>query len=208
MTTRWTLTCLLVLPLLAACGPRGGGPGKEAEKEDSGERQILVRASAPERGELAARLEITADVEALERADIIPRIEGTVVRVLHEEGDEVKVGDVLAEIECEENELRRDAQSLEVEQAELAIKQAELSLREQKERLAARCEAPLHTIDVVVLHRHLLDPETLGHALRCRYVRGEDDPLGLARTADVPLAVLLRVQAKGERGLAIEAGGV
>ncbi|MFG0316589.1 MAG: DUF1015 family protein [Planctomycetota bacterium JB042] len=61
-----------------------------------------------------------------------------------------------------------------------------------KARLAATSPAPLHTLDVVVLHRHLLDPETLGHALRCRYVRGEDDPLGLARSEDVPLALLLR----------------
>lgn len=61
-----------------------------------------------------------------------------------------------------------------------------------KERLAARCPAPLDTLDVVVLHRHLIDAESLGHELRCRYVRGEDDPLGLARQEDVPLAFLLR----------------
>src|SRR5690606_24302926 len=61
-----------------------------------------------------------------------------------------------------------------------------------KERLARSVPAPLSSLDVVVLHRHLLDEGTLGHALRCRYVRGEDDPLGLARREDVPLVVLLR----------------
>lgn len=54
---------------------------------------------------------------------------------------------------------------------------------------------PLRSLDVSVLHRHLLEPDALGHALECRYVRGEDDPIGLAVAQDVPLAFFMQAPA-------------
>ena len=61
-----------------------------------------------------------------------------------------------------------------------------------KDALATDNPAPLNALDVVVLHKFLLREDGLGHAVKCRYVRGEDDPLGLARTQDVPFVFLLR----------------
>jgi hypothetical protein len=56
----------------------------------------------------------------------------------------------------------------------------------------AEVPEPLRGLDVVVLHRFLFDASALGDELKCSYVRGEDDPIGLARERDVPLAVFLR----------------
>ena len=41
--------------------------------------------------------------EAYERADVFPKIEGNVVKIHVVEGAVVKAGDVLAELECEED---------------------------------------------------------------------------------------------------------
>lgn len=52
---------------------------------------------------------------------------------------------------------------------------------------------PLRSLDVNVLHRGWWSPDALaGKPPACRYVRGEEDPLGLAVKDDVELAVFLR----------------
>jgi len=51
---------------------------------------------------------------------------------------------------------------------------------------------PLRSLDVVVLHRFLFDEAAVPEPVACRYVRGEDDPLELAVTGNVAVAVFLR----------------
>ncbi len=61
-------------------------------------------------------------------------------------------------------------------------------------RLAETSEL-LARLDVSVLERGLLDPAVLGATVERRYVRGEDDPIGLAGTEDVDAAFFLRAPA-------------
>lgn len=59
-------------------------------------------------------------------------------------------------------------------------------------RLGATPE-PMRSLDVNVLHRGWWDASALAMAApTCRYVRGEEDPIGLAEKDDVDLAVFLR----------------
>ncbi|MFH0945299.1 MAG: DUF1015 domain-containing protein [Planctomycetota bacterium] len=57
--------------------------------------------------------------------------------------------------------------------------------------LAETIQEPLRSLDVNLLHRFLLEPSALGHTLGCVYVRGEENPLGLAEEQGVPLAFFL-----------------
>ncbi len=56
----------------------------------------------------------------------------------------------------------------------------------------AELTEPTARLDVTVLERGLLDPTHLGAPIVRRYVRGEDDPLGLAKSEDVAAAFFLR----------------
>ena len=59
------------------------------------------------------------------------------------------------------------------------------------EALSSTIQEPLRSMDVNLLHKFLLDPLALGYTLDCAYVRGEENPLGLAEEQQVPLAFFL-----------------
>lgn len=51
---------------------------------------------------------------------------------------------------------------------------------------------PLRELDVVLIHRVLLDPAALGSPVHCSYVRGEDDPVGLFRAGQAGLGLFTK----------------
>ena len=134
MNYRTIIPALVLALAFMGCDGRQGGPEPGAGGAED-ERKALVRVIHPESGSLRDRLEITARVEAFERADIVPRIDGTILEILAEEGDEVKLGQILARIECEEDVIACKGQELAVEQAALAVKQAELVALEANTRV-------------------------------------------------------------------------
>ena len=126
--------------LLASGGCKRPGPdGADGGTVDSAPttKSILVRTVRPTRGSLSDTLPITGRVEAFERADIIPRVEGIVFAILKDEGDPVKKGDILARVDCRERELTRDKARLAVKLAELAVEEAAVSLEEAEARLVS-----------------------------------------------------------------------
>ncbi|MFT7616962.1 MAG: RND family efflux transporter MFP subunit [Planctomycetota bacterium] len=121
----------LIIPLCAflvllGCDMGQGKKDKKDQKDKKADIQ-LVRAMHAKRGQLSARLEITARVEALEQTEIIPRVEGTVIEVLVDEGSDVKSGQILARIEDDEARIKVAAQRLAVEQTKVAVSMAKLS---------------------------------------------------------------------------------
>ncbi len=123
----------LTVLLLAGCQMgKDEKTAKEKKKSGASTEAELVRTAMTERGRLLAKLAITARVEALEQTEILPKVEGTVVEVFADEGDDVTQGQLLAKIESDEAQIRVAAQVLAVEQADLAISMAKISRDETK----------------------------------------------------------------------------
>ncbi len=129
------LACLLGTGSCKRPGPEGSDGG--AADASPAVKSILVRTVRPKRGSLSDTLPVTGRIEAFERADIIPRVEGIVFAILKDEGDVVKKGDILARVDCRERELTRDKAQLAVKQAELAVEEAQVSLEEADARLVS-----------------------------------------------------------------------
>ncbi|MCB9834234.1 MAG: efflux RND transporter periplasmic adaptor subunit [Planctomycetes bacterium] len=135
---------LLVLALLAsACSFKGPGaktpdPKSKEKKAESPTQELeLVRAEAPTRGDLSARLQLTARVIALERAEVLPRIEGLVVAIAVEEGQDVEAGTELARIEDDQARIAEEKTEVALAQAELATRVAQIAREEAESRRSA-----------------------------------------------------------------------
>src|SRR5437762_3586762 len=84
-------TSILAITLVAAsaCGPR----------RDGGAPRVPVSVARVERRALPYELQATGTVEAIRSVDVIPQVNGTILRVRFGEGDEVAAGQVLFEID-------------------------------------------------------------------------------------------------------------
>lgn len=122
MTRRNVLAALLAVSLLAlACGKKGGG-----EDEDEGAKEAAVpevTVAKVERGSLAGSLVVNGSLVAPPNKDakIAALVPGRIAKVLVAEGDSVKPGQVLAELE---NAPLRDQER----QAEAAVAQAKANV--------------------------------------------------------------------------------
>ena len=129
------LFALCLLPLACGLQPKDDEAAQDDKKVKA--EKVLVRLAKPKRGKLAARLEITARVEALERANVLPRAAGIVTAIHVEAGEQVNIGDVLAEIENDELLITKKENEVALKQAELAVAQAVLSQQESAAMLRA-----------------------------------------------------------------------
>lgn len=100
------LTEKLLLPLLlaaalalAACGNGQAGANGDNGEEDEETVRIPVEVVAVETGTVTAFYSTTATLEADREARVVPRLGGTIVELLVEEGDQVEQGQVLARID-------------------------------------------------------------------------------------------------------------
>jgi multidrug efflux pump subunit AcrA (membrane-fusion protein) len=119
---------------LASCGP---GPGAGAETSGPKVREATrVRTSAVERREMVRTVETTTTVESEREVRLQPRVAGVVVALFVEEGDQVKKGDVLLELDpaVAQNSLA-DAR-VRLAEADDSIKKADLAVVEAEARLA------------------------------------------------------------------------
>lgn len=116
----------LATALLAACGSTSAAPGAAASSRAAAEAAIPVEVVRPTRGEMRATYSGTATLEAEADAEVLARVGGEVQRVLVEEGDRVRAGQLLAVLD--------DRQlSLEVAQARAVLAKAEQDYRRQIE---------------------------------------------------------------------------
>lgn len=89
VTFRNSFLAALSLAGLVACGSqRGGAPPK-----------VPVSVARVERRALPYELEATGTVEPIRSVDVLPQVNGTILRVRFAEGDEVAAGQVLFEID-------------------------------------------------------------------------------------------------------------
>ncbi len=82
--------------LLSACMP--GGPKGEQEDEQEA-TPIPVETASLQRGDVSAVYAGTANFEAEQEAQVVAKVAGEVKRILVEEGDQVKAGQVLATLD-------------------------------------------------------------------------------------------------------------
>ena len=74
---------------------------------------------------LGARLELPGTVEALRRADVATQVEGLVVKLLVREGDRVKLGQKLAELDTSSLDARKNTLQADVVEAESRLRSVE-----------------------------------------------------------------------------------
>lgn len=85
-----------------------GAPDEDAADAEPERDPILVRAEPVEVGAIRRKLEVTARVESLDVAEVMPEHNEPVEKVLVEEGDRVEAGEALATLRGRSCELRRD----------------------------------------------------------------------------------------------------
>ena len=94
---------ILMLALtLSACAPDGVAGDKTAkEKEDKAKADaaIPVEVAQPKRGEMLAMYSGTATLEAEADAEVVAKVGGEVRRLFVEEGDHVRAGQILAQLD-------------------------------------------------------------------------------------------------------------
>ena len=100
MAINFFRAAVLALALaVSACSENGVAADKNADGKDAkatAEASIPVEVAKPARGEMLAMYSGTATLEAEADAKIVAKVGGEVLRILVEEGDHVKAGQVLA----------------------------------------------------------------------------------------------------------------
>ena len=90
------LLCVLSLTACAVQGPGGEGGPHGQKKDGEVDDRVLIDAEAAAPGEVTDALVTTGLLESERQADVVPEATGLVTRVLVEEGDAVKEGQLLA----------------------------------------------------------------------------------------------------------------
>lgn len=125
---RWLALALSVC-VLAACGGAGKGPAGAAApagKESAERPAVAVETAAATLRPISASYQATAALEAPNEAQAVSKTSGVLLRLLVEEGDSVKAGQVLAKIDPERPRL-------EVRRAEALLRKLEAELARSKE---------------------------------------------------------------------------
>ena len=128
---------ILVLWIAAGCGNSQGKiaaanpSAAEAAKPAQDSVVIIpVQAEAPERGDISSYFETTARVEAENRVQVMAEGAGECLKVCVEEGDSVKQGDMLAELDKRTIQATIGQTEVQVRQTNTAFDIAERSLAE------------------------------------------------------------------------------
>lgn len=117
----------------AALASGCGGSGQAAATNDAQKPErvsIPVQVEVPLRSNISAYFETTARVQAENRVDVVSKGMGLCLAVNAEEGDLVKAGEVLAELDKEELETQIRQTRVNVEKSKTALEIAEKSLQE------------------------------------------------------------------------------
>src|SRR5512135_960884 len=116
---------VLLLGILLASVFGGGGPGK-------GEK---VQAEHAARRTVTSRVKATGEITAETKVPISTKVMGEIVDLPVHEGQEVKAGDILVQIERKQFESARDQAASALSQSEVAIKRLQLQLEVSKKNL-------------------------------------------------------------------------
>lgn len=120
--------------LLSACGNKGGGGPADASAADSKEpveAAIPVEVARARKEPIVASYTGTASLEADRQADVVARASGVLLKLYVEEGDVVKEGQLLAELDAERAKL-------EVARADANLKRLEHDYERSQELYRAK----------------------------------------------------------------------
>ena len=110
---------VVVLAMIGISGIVGCGKEEKAEMEEFG--ATPVRVTEVVRGDISTVISLTGDIEPWRQVNIVPDLPGKVARIHVEEGDKVKQGQLLAELDTRTAKLQ-----LQQVEAGLAVAQANL----------------------------------------------------------------------------------
>ncbi len=110
---------VVVLAMIGISGIVGCGKEEKAEMEEFG--ATPVRLTEVVRGDISTVISLTGDIEPGRQVSIVPDLPGKVARIYVEEGDKVKQGQLLAELDTRTAKL-----GLQQAEAGLAVAQANL----------------------------------------------------------------------------------
>jgi membrane fusion protein, multidrug efflux system len=130
---------LLLVALLAACGGKGEAPaeGADAAKPEAEKKSVQatpVEVEPVQRRSIAASYSGTAALEAPNEAQVVAKTSGVLLKILAEEGDRVRAGQVLARIDPERPRL-------EVQRTEAVLRKLESEFKRSEELYARKLVA-------------------------------------------------------------------
>jgi multidrug efflux pump subunit AcrA (membrane-fusion protein) len=126
------------LALLAASGASCDGSRGEAASQlggadDGEETKVLVKLGEFVRGDISSKLRVSADLDAVAKADVFPEIPGVIREVLHREGDRVEKGEPVVRLVDESLKLAVDTKRILADQAKTKVALADVAKREGEE---------------------------------------------------------------------------
>ena len=123
----WLLALAAVLALTACGGRDAAAPNaKTGASTDSARADVTVEVVAATRRPISASYSATAALETPNEAQVVAKTSGVLLRLMVEEGDQVKAGQVLAKIDPERPKL-------EVRRAQALLRKLEAELARSKE---------------------------------------------------------------------------
>lgn len=130
---------LLLVALLAACGGKGEAPAEAADaaKPEADKKTVQatpVEVEPVQRRSIAASYSGTAALEAPNEAQVVAKTSGVLLKILAEEGDRVRAGQVLARIDPERPRL-------EVQRTEAVLRKLESEFKRSEELYARKLVA-------------------------------------------------------------------
>lgn len=131
LTIKSALGVCLLLALAALPIGCGSNAQSASPEEDQDAAVVPVEVDTSTVGSISAYFSGTAKLEAEEEADVVAKASGVVQRLLVEEGDVVKAGQVLAELDAERS-------TLELSQMEANLKRLENDHRRNEELFQKR----------------------------------------------------------------------
>src|SRR4051812_8669071 len=113
---------LLLVVAVVSCTPAATTPPKPSGKE-FGPAPIPITSALVTQGSIAATLVYSGNVQSRSQVNVVPKITGRVERLYVDIGDEVRQGEVIAELD-------RAALDAQVQQAEAAVSVAQARLQQ------------------------------------------------------------------------------
>ncbi len=126
---------LFVAPLASCGGETGAGDGRTVSGGVRRSEPPKVLVAEVEQREMTRYLETTTKIESEREITIHPEVNGIVVKVLAEEGDEVEAGDVLCVLDSRDQELAVDDARVALDDAKTMAAQPELDREEAEARV-------------------------------------------------------------------------
>jgi HlyD family secretion protein len=138
-----------VIVLVVVCGG-GGFALQRLPQMMSARNQPKVKPVTVERGEVAVRVIESGSLQPIKTVEVKSRVSGRVARLLVDEGDYVKAGDLVAVIDPQETELQVQQNAAQVRGAEAAVRRTDVDLAQRRVTAAnalARAQSQLRQVE-------------------------------------------------------------